>query len=407
MPPDRNRASNPQGRQKSCLECAKSKRRCDLRHPACLRCTKQNLTCSYPPQPSAGDASTWQSDSTPPECDAADNVFHFDMQTFSNSQPVGLMDFDVAPGEASSLDALNNLFNTEEDRESYFPLARSNYAQGKSFSASHISDFAYSRVKYCIEELKRAPITMVSENRTPWSHPLLYEDYMPRCLQDAHAACALYIARNDTNDLFVARHVTDRVKELLDSPTPAVPIEVLARAHSLILYQVIHIFSADIRYHGRADATFPHLEEAGRSLHLIVHQESDFSDPIPLYPSATARSAWRDFIFRESKRRTLLILFHFIAMCNLLRGSQASCSHEDALGSRVSFSAHLWKAASAFDFAIAWNQKKHHLVRDLDLSELLDTAHPDDIDTFGRMLMTGLMGIDDVKGWFHTRGGAF
>jgi hypothetical protein len=67
----------------------------------------------------------------------------------------------------------------------------------------------------------------------------------------------------------------------------------------------------------------------------------------------------------------------------------------------------LWKAPSAFDFAVAWNERKHHLVKDLDFTDVLEIAKADDIDVFGRMIMTGLMGIDDVKGWFHTRGGAF
>jgi hypothetical protein len=77
------------------------------------------------------------------------------------------------------------------------------------------------------------------------------------------------------------------------------------------------------------------------------------------------------------------------------------------MGSRVTFSAHLWKAASAFDFAIAWNEKKHFLVKDFDLTEILESARPDDLDVFGRMMLVGIMGIEDVKGWFHTRGGTF
>lgn len=38
---------------------------------------------------------------------------------------------------------------------------------------------------------------------------------------------------------------------------------------------------------------------------------------------------------------------------------------------------------------------------------MLEIATPSDIDVFGRTILTGLMGIDDVRGWFHTRGGEF
>ena len=79
----------------------------------------------------------------------------------------------------------------------------------------------------------------------------------------------------------------------------------------------------------------------------------------------------------------------------------------DNMSTRVTLSANLWKAVSAFDFAVAWNERQHYLVKDFDFTELLENARPDDIDMFGRMLLTGVRGIDDVKGWFHTRGGVF
>lgn len=33
-------------------------------------------------------------------------------------------------------------------------------------------------------------------------------------------------------------------------------------------------------------------------------------------------------------------------------------------------------------------------------------ARPDDIEMFGRMLLTTMMGIDEAKGWLHSRGGS-
>lgn len=67
--------------------------------------------------------------------------------------------------------------------------------------------------------------------------------------------------------------------------------------------------------------------------------------------------------------------------------------------------AKLWSAEGPFEFAKAWNEENHFLVKDLNLEEVLHTADANDIDVFGRMIMVGLMGVDDVKGWLHTRGG--
>jgi hypothetical protein len=76
-----------------------------------------------------------------------------------------------------------------------------------------------------------------------------------------------------------------------------------------------------------------------------------------------------------------------------------------AIGNRLTMSAHLWNARSVFDFALAWNNRKHFTVIELDFTEVLRDAMPDDVDTFGRMMMIGLQGEDDIKGWFYTRGG--
>ncbi|KAF2178892.1 hypothetical protein K469DRAFT_598139 [Zopfia rhizophila CBS 207.26] len=407
MPPERNRNTNFPGRQKSCTECVKSKRRCDLQQPCCLRCGRQKLICSYPSRPVVDDTPSTQDDSPMSDGIADNGTFPFDIPTLPNHQDTELLDFDFNVG-IESIDVLNDLLNNTEPEELALPLVRSNYAPGKQSSASHITSFAYSRINYPIEQMKLALAVMVSENQTPWSHPLLYEDEMPRFLQDAHATCALYIAQNETNAIFVTRHITDRVNELLEMATPTKPLEILARAHALILYQSMHVFGGDIRHNSQVDSTLQHLEASGYAIHNLLQGKTDPpTSPLPLYPSTAARQAWKAFILREACRRTLLIAFQFISMCHLLRGRQSYCSNHEALASHVTYSAHLWKASSAFEFAVAWNEKRHFLVKDLDFTEVLETAQPEDIDVFGRMLLVATMGIDDVKGWFHARGGTF
>lgn len=76
-----------------------------------------------------------------------------------------------------------------------------------------------------------------------------------------------------------------------------------------------------------------------------------------------------------------------------------------SVGNRATLSAALWEAKSPLEFAIAWNEKNHFLVKELDFSEVLRSTNVSDVDVFGRMLMVGLMGADDVVGWLHTKGG--
>jgi hypothetical protein len=350
----------------------------------------------YPPQPN--ETSPGQSDTVSTGIDP----FQLDTSTAPSELSVEVLDFDLNAG-FDGVDALNDLLN--EDVDDTFPVTRPDWTAGKTFSTFHISPYAKSRMSYSMERMAEMPEMMVKDNSTMWCHPLLYEEDMPRSLQDAHAACALYIAKNDANSMFVSRHISERALELSSAPLPSLPIEVLARTQALLLYLIMLLFSGDIRHAGLVGDIINHIEGACPSLKALADAEVDPSGTLPLFPSAAARSAWKSFIFRESTRRTLLTAYNFCAICKLLRGRLTSCSHDLAIGNRVTFSAHLWSAKSAFAFAVAWNEKNHLLVKDLNLAPLLETARPDDIDTYGKMVMIGVMGIDDIEGWFYTRGG--
>ncbi|KAF3051058.1 hypothetical protein E8E11_010406 [Didymella keratinophila] len=258
-----------------------------------------------------------------------------------------------------------------------------------------------------MDQLNLAPKTIVEANATLWSHAAFYNEYMPQSMQDAQAACALFNAKNDTNADFVIRHITNRVEELLTTHIPTNPVEVAARAHALLLYQMMFVLGGDVRLHSHVEALLPHLEEAGSALLEICKNEVDPTGPLPLYPSTAARNAWKSFILRETLRRTVLSLYQFLAICQLLLGRRDTCAPSLARGNKVTLSAHLWRAGSAFDFAVAWNERKHFVVHDLDFTEVLRDAQPDDIDEFAKTMLVGLHGIDDVKGWFYTRGRTF
>ncbi|KAF2871817.1 hypothetical protein BDV95DRAFT_26855 [Massariosphaeria phaeospora] len=404
MPPDRSRTSNLQGRQRSCSQCAKGKRRCDLRQPSCMRCSRQSLLCLYPPQPCADGTPNSRTDTTAPEIISGEDDVAFEL-AFPEipAQAMDLLDFDFGAG-AASVQSLDNLFNGNTDHDAA-QLSRINYLPSKASLPFQMSSFVRSRTEYSMERLGLAPRMMVEENATPWSHRNLYEDHIPRSIQDAHAACALYISKNDRNAIFIIRHITHRATELANSSISDVPSEVLARAHALLLYNSMLLFSGEVRYCAQVEALVPHMKAIGEALCTLVACETDPSGPLALYPSTAAESAWKSFIFRESLRRTLLAVFQSLAFCNLFLETPGSCSHDYVSGNRVTYQRALWDAETAFDFAMAWNDKYHFLIRELDFDELLRIGQADDVDVFGKMLLTGLLGTDNVKGWLHTRGG--
>ncbi|KAH7380027.1 hypothetical protein BKA66DRAFT_370350, partial [Pyrenochaeta sp. MPI-SDFR-AT-0127] len=316
----------------------------------------------------------------------------------------GILDFDLSSG-ISSLESLETMLNTSPNAEDQVALQRTHYSIVKPFSQAHLPPFAKSRVEYSIEQLNLVPKMMVEQNGTPWMHSKLYDEFMPRSIQDAHAACALHITKNEYNAEHVTRYITNRVEELAVSTLPTAPAELLARAHALMLYQTMLVFSGDLHVYGQAEALISQLELLGNALIVIAAGQTDATGSLPLYPATAARASWKSFIFRESLRRTVLSLFQFTAVCHLLRGQLKACLHALAYGSKVTMSAHLWNAKNAFDFAIAWNERKHFLVKELDFTEVLRDADPDDVDIFAKMMLVGLQGIDDIKGWFYIRGG--
>jgi hypothetical protein len=187
MPPDRSRFSNPQGRQKSCSECAKAKRRCDLRQPHCIRCTRQKLTCVYPPRPNAScsiespvpvsSAEGIHQESLPPF------IYDIDIPEFTAAE-VELLDFNfpATTNSNSSCDDPNLDGGLIIDLPSPQPNPPS-MRISSVFPMATLSPQADSRVGYSFEQMKLAPKMFVEKNATPWSHPVLYEDYMPKLLQ--------------------------------------------------------------------------------------------------------------------------------------------------------------------------------------------------------------------------------
>jgi len=56
-------------------------------------------------------------------------------------------------------------------------------------------------------------------------------------------------------------------------------------------------------------------------------------------------------------------------------------------------------------FAEAWRDKNHYVVTNAIFSEVLDQAQAGDIDSFGRIMISSLLGRDEAEGWFVSKGG--
>jgi hypothetical protein len=103
----------------------------------------------------------------------------------------------------------------------------------------------------------------------------------------------------------------------------------------------------------------------------------------------------------------MLVAFCLLSIAYLLCGRKNYCQEHVQLNSCLTLSSHLWHAKSAFDFALAWNEREHLEMRQLEVSRVLETALPEDLDVFGRMQLVASIGMDDLRGWCRTKGGEF
>ena len=258
-------------RRKACSECIKSKRRCDLVLPSCARCRKLQLDCNYgastrilqPSEallPSLRDTPEASID-TVASASASQGETLVDSVAPSLENSNDLDTYPLLPEFDSSLSVDAADANAPVQVESDYSLARLVIDE---FAFSSLSAIVESRFKHAIDLLKSSPMDMVLKAQTPWIHPLLYETEMPRLMQgglliiraysrrlislklDAHAACALYITKNETNSSFIFRHVVSHLDGLLATPAPIVPLGLLARAQALLLYCIILTFDGGV-----------------------------------------------------------------------------------------------------------------------------------------------------------------
>ena len=444
----------PPLRRKSCGACVRAKRRCDLGRPACARCSQLHIRCRYSGPSTALSA---RGNSRPEGASSKGSESSIASELLDGSQDlIRASSYEICPDllEPDGFVAQTNGItlpvsgdSTRNSVETFFgpdglntlgmaasavfdlggsTTFSSELALNTSISPSLLSapktkpapdDFASivsKRLQYTMDELARAPGRMVYDNGTPWCHKSLYGDEMPRSMQDAQACCALYLSKKSTNTSSIVRTIEARAQDVADGSLPPAPrlLDVLARTHALLLYQIMRVFDNDLTLHaytaGGVDTVSVPLETAVLQLQDHLHRHPPRSAPaeLPLYPLSTARAFWTSWVQYESARRTVVVASVVAQLYRRIRGLAGAVPCDAALWwCKWTASARLWEAEDAADFCLAWRRGKREPVTVAEFLDALAEAEADDIDVYGRMLLTPLLGIDEAKGWFLSQGG--
>lgn len=214
------------------------------------------------------------------------------------------------------------------------------------------------------------------------------------------------MSKNDINSPVLMSIFDSRINDLLSALPPTTPLELLARIHALILYLIMRLFDGGIHTQPSSESLLALLEASVLSLFNCIHIPHP-SQPCELLPISMEpiMGFWESWVFQESARRTVLMVFYFVKIQHFLQGKPLSaCDGKLGLEHAWYQSAHLWNAQSAFDFAVAWTENQHFIVYNADFTGLLQEAKPADVDLFGKMLLVTKLGIDETKAWFYSRG---
>lgn len=210
--------------------------------------------------------------------------------------------------------------------------------------------------------------------------------------------------------------IDTRVNDLLDSELPHAPVETLARTQALLLYQIIRFFDGDILARASADATFSELSSSLSALSRHISWSGDGmlygcvtpdrDIDLPPFQPPPSSEPWREWIFQESARRTFMIASFFVNTWKMLTGRPLpGCRADPPLTHEIwTLSAHLWLARDAFEFSLAWGEREHLVVTRRTVMSTLATAGRDDLEVFGKMLLTVALGVDEARAWLRMRG---
>lgn len=248
-----------------------------------------------------------------------------------------------------------------------------------------------------VHRFKTWPDKWLMEGKAPFIHAQLYKSSMPKPLQDAYAACAIYATKTPDNEFVAFNIIEAKANELLSSPTQhsLTPLDLLAATQALLIFQFIRLFDGDIRQRAQAEKAEAVLEAWTEQLRRQTREEQGFT-------TANAPS-WRSWIFAESVRRTITMSLFLSGVYHLVK--KGFCTMSEHISAN-SFTAHraLWDASSELEWNRAKTVNNPHWVYKMNFDHLLQEAKGSELDDFGMIMIITYKSQEVFDHWLATTG---
>ncbi|KAI1102524.1 hypothetical protein F4804DRAFT_262976 [Jackrogersella minutella] len=277
-------------RQKSCVPCAKAKRRCEPQTPKCPRCARRGTNCYYKNQPVRG-FSQRPGPSQPPST-ASDEV------TVVGSESISPFSDEDLSQETRRREAAERWRGQENSLLSPRQLR----TPGLHSACPFIVPITIMH-KQCVPNLTRRvmswPTKFVRKLETPFIHSSLRDTpSLPLPLEEAFSACASYACREETTKSIVMNIIERRVSQLIELDPSAMSFEThLASLQAFLILHTIQLWDGDVRQRAQAEMHSYILESWALQLHMRASEASKQQD---------AGFTWEWWVTLESARRTAI-----------------------------------------------------------------------------------------------------
>ncbi|KAI0834754.1 hypothetical protein F5Y06DRAFT_151283 [Hypoxylon sp. FL0890] len=263
-------------RQKSCVPCAKAKRRCEPQVPKCPRCARRGTNCYYKNQPLGGSGRS--------RGDEADCGAEFGNTT---SVPNGCPSQDTQAGQAGERVAVSRQIRMPGLHPAYPFIIPVSMLDKRSIQSLTLDVMSW-------------PGKFVRKLEAPFIHSsLLDAPSLPQPLEDTFSACAAYACREENTKDIVMSIIERRVSQLINMDLSTMSIEAhLAALQAFLILHTVQLWDGDVRQRAQAEMHSYILESWALQLHRRVMEASKKQDsPI----------TWEWWITLESARRTAIV----------------------------------------------------------------------------------------------------
>ncbi|KAI0140524.1 hypothetical protein GGR57DRAFT_487821 [Xylariaceae sp. FL1272] len=447
-------------RQKACIPCAESKRRCDKSLPECQRCIDKDVDCAYPQPkrrhrevPAAVEshaAETFLDIPDDEEDHAGTGIVSNPRQpVHSNNETesvVAANGMEFGYWDSTAANHLDPAFVGDITMPYLSPeippfsspwLGRDLQIHGNDISKDHnlpppffLRDETF--VTYhkpeepeCITTVEMEPFigeidkmfhAWVTTGSNSFIHRKLYDKGMPACVQDAFTTFAAYANRTPATKETILQIAHDRATALArhaQRPAENGVQEIwahLARVHSMFVYVFIQLFDGSVRMRATAEQRLPILRSWVTQMWETVKRHRWENYPSVKYgtrpalgPSDdfhsdydTAMEIWQLWILTESVRRTYLVIDTVLNTFKIMTAGWAQCEGYVMFTVRRG----LWSAESAM--------KWFHLCEDGDTPLIVPSMTPGPViakypagefDDFAKLCWSFVFGADKIQSW--------